>query len=1020
MARCQKVQLVFKEKGIASPGGRFVLVLKENGTDRIRDLTAGEDLGLELYPGRGPQLVGAAFSPDERFLLTWYAYGPARVWDLWERKERTDIVIGVNEVSPKLIEKWRRQWRGDKKRLQRNITHSMGILKGGFSPNGRYLYVVYLNRTVKVFDVATGEEVGKHYWGYKEALFSQDKDNLYLKLIPYYEDKQEEIVEVISGAIPVGVTPEAFDYDWLEVSQEGRHDPDYEDAFNSRHFGLSLKPTYYKVSPDGRRILFADERPYSTGSIPFQVFDVPSKNALSLSLSLPVSGQSAVRLKSFFSQDGHWLLLQHREWNDHFKKWSRRDSLLMDLNNPNSPSLTLERKTWLAPDNRHVLSLVNKEKLEDSNQLVFKLLDLQSGLSHNLPARKDLLWARFSEDGKKILTHYPAELKRGYKTVFEANELELIDIDEVKRIGRGQQITESLKREEEPQKGKGPLGKGQVSEGPIEEVSIEGGKAVLTEPTAKTKPVRTEKGAIIQSLITLPLAQLPQTIADWVRHQETKLEFEPLPTETPKLKTLQLSQIPEKDIQRFIKNLLEGANHYQTKGKEIIFRKDNKFIVFRFLGQGEDVNRLQYEYDWLNSLNILKAQGFLRGAYPIPIPLEGVPVVRVEENNLPPRLQNWFPSKSLVALTTLPGIDKESAPRYYVMTTLTFEGEDFVTSTTDLDAILRNIHELMTLARFGYVNPETVRFISRGKENGQDMPYLWMHEILRPSEQKAELQKFRDLERDIFAIRMQKSGPSHLGVLPLEALVHLDHPEATFPEIKDLEINKRSQLLLAHSMGNYLLAGVLREGQRRKALGQLDARLHKDMQGLAEAIKSIYVWGFKAFTGKESATEINQSIDWEKAAQELARFLTLKDKEVKHRRMPDELIKANYIYTAGMLEIFGHTADTQMLGSREYSQQTDTFTKGGIDLNPALLDLQIKQDANGIPLPLPQQPIESMSIEGFIPIIIQAIPINLPLLLGIAEPHLDKENLVDKSPKVPLENLRNFEASYIEFRSRQS
>ena len=58
---------------------------------------------------------------------------------------------------------------------------------------------------------------------------------------------------------------------------------------------------------------------------------------------------------------------------------------------------------------------------------------------------------------------------------------------------------------------------------------------------------------------------------------------------------------------------------------------------------------------------------------------------------------------------------------------------------------------------------------------------------------------------------------------------------------------------------------------------------------------------------------------------------------------------------------------------------------GGINLNPALLNLQIKRDNNGIPLPLPQQPVGDMNIEGFLPIIINITPIpSLPMLLGMA------------------------------------
>jgi hypothetical protein len=62
---------------------------------------------------------------------------------------------------------------------------------------------------------------------------------------------------------------------------------------------------------------------------------------------------------------------------------------------------------------------------------------------------------------------------------------------------------------------------------------------------------------------------------------------------------------------------------------------------------------------------------------------------------------------------------------------------------------------------------------------------------------------------------------------------------------------------------------------------------------------------------------------------------------------------------------------------------------GGIDLNPGMLDLQIKRDGNGIPLPINMQPIETMHIEGFIPIIIQIVPTSVPLLLGGSEAETD-------------------------------
>ena len=57
---------------------------------------------------------------------------------------------------------------------------------------------------------------------------------------------------------------------------------------------------------------------------------------------------------------------------------------------------------------------------------------------------------------------------------------------------------------------------------------------------------------------------------------------------------------------------------------------------------------------------------------------------------------------------------------------------------------------------------------------------------------------------------------------------------------------------------------------------------------------------------------------------------------------------------------------------------------GGINLDPSLLDLQIKRDRRGIPLPLQQQPVD-LHIEGFLPVIIDAHPVSLPFILGLGE-----------------------------------
>ena len=70
--------------------------------------------------------------------------------------------------------------------------------------------------------------------------------------------------------------------------------------------------------------------------------------------------------------------------------------------------------------------------------------------------------------------------------------------------------------------------------------------------------------------------------------------------------------------------------------------------------------------------------------------------------------------------------------------------------------------------------------------------------------------------------------------------------------------------------------------------------------------------------------------------------------------------------------------------------KTPSENPGGIDLNPALFNLRVRKDESGIDLPLPQQPVFNMKVDGFVPIIIDIAPLpNLQMLFG---GQLDIEN----------------------------
>jgi hypothetical protein len=82
---------------------------------------------------------------------------------------------------------------------------------------------------------------------------------------------------------------------------------------------------------------------------------------------------------------------------------------------------------------------------------------------------------------------------------------------------------------------------------------------------------------------------------------------------------------------------------------------------------------------------------------------------------------------------------------------------------------------------------------------------------------------------------------------------------------------------------------------------------------------------------------------------------------------------------------------------------------GGIDLNPSHLNLQIKRDGSGVPLPINLQPIGMMQIDGFVPVIINIIPvISLPLLSAViygnaSTQKADQQDKYQPSPMVYLD-----------------
>ena len=102
----------------------------------------------------------------------------------------------------------------------------------------------------------------------------------------------------------------------------------------------------------------------------------------------------------------------------------------------------------------------------------------------------------------------------------------------------------------------------------------------------------------------------------------------------------------------------------------------------------------------------------------------------------------------------------------------------------------------------------------------------------------------------------------------------------------------------------------------------------------------------------------------------------------------------NVEYTKG--EVFDVSISNKAMASQlERNLTNETTPAGGIDLNSKNLDLQIKRDEKGMPLPLKFQNLDKIKIDALYPVILNIAPVtNLPILLGL-----------DKKTSTPLAKL---------------
>ncbi|MBI4772067.1 MAG: PD40 domain-containing protein, partial [Chloroflexi bacterium] len=153
-----------------SPDGRTVLFGGADGTARLWDVRAGEQ--LRAFEGHSDAVNGVAFAPDGKTILTGSSDGAARLWDVSDGTELRALAAGRGAVlsvgfSPdgKTVltgqqdgSVW--QWEASSGQVVREFNgHSGAVLCLALPADGKTLLTGGEDTTARLWDVATGREL---------------------------------------------------------------------------------------------------------------------------------------------------------------------------------------------------------------------------------------------------------------------------------------------------------------------------------------------------------------------------------------------------------------------------------------------------------------------------------------------------------------------------------------------------------------------------------------------------------------------------------------------------------------------------------------------------------------------------------------------------------------------------------------------------------------------------------------------------------------------------------------------
>jgi hypothetical protein len=347
--------------------------------------------------------------------------------------------------------------------------------------------------------------------------------------------------------------------------------------------------------------------------------------------------------------------------------------------------------------------------------------------------------------------------------------------------------------------------------------------------------------------------------------------------------------IPANELEK----LLSGAKLYKRLGRTLVYQtSDGRYLALKFQKRSilsfpdrsrqeneEAASKLLYESEIFGYLYSLRQQGVLIGDYPQAQLLAGKRVVSLRENDLPQDMVDILnePSQSSVNLNEEICIDRKDG--YVTVTGYITENLDYFTYLHEAknDAVFKqaarkNIHDLFVLAKYGIIHPDIVELFHDARSNRN---YLVLVDLIN----SLGIDDVRGAgcldawKRYVSYPNMRISGPADFAELVrLEDLIDLNHKHSQYLKI-DLQRfspEQRTNLILAHFLGNYFLALALIEGRRLDNSGRLD---WKNSGGLAASMRNSFSLAYEVLTGRND-DDVYKLVNWSRLAKQMALFMS--------------------------------------------------------------------------------------------------------------------------------------------------